>query len=515
MLIDARTLSPGATLEADICIAGAGAAGITMALDLRGSGLSVLLLESGGLERAEETQVLSEGQMIGIDTWDMRAQRVRAFGGTTGHWAGWCRPLMPQDFEAREYVPLSGWPITYADLEPWYRRACQTVQIGDYDWDAASRANATGRPLLPLREPVEHRYYQISPPTRFGQVYAAPLEHATDIRLVTFANVVDIRLGANHGHVDRFHCRTLEGTTFNVDAGRFVLALGGIENARVLLASRSQQKEGVANGHDVVGRYFMEHPHYHNSIGLVHAPDLDFSFYRRGPADLTRPDGTPVQMLGAVGLTAAVLRSERLLNFTATFQTTGAGPGPRRVALRPPESEALPRAAMADLLTRGSGTGAAAAMTLRCEQSPYRDSRITLSEERDPVGMPRVALDWRINPEDDIQMRRAMVLVANTLAASSIGRAWIPGNASRFEWRQEQGGHHMGATRMGTDPAVSVVNADSRTHQVDNLYITGGSVFTTGGDSNPTLTIVALAHRLADTLKRGNASAAPSHEVHL
>ena len=106
-------------------------------------------------------------------------------------------------------------------------------------------------------------------------------------------------------------------------------------------------------------------------------------------------------------------------------------------------------------------------------------------------------------------MRRAMVVLGSELGAAGLARLWVPGDASRFVWRQDPGGHHMGATRMGKDPAVSVVDATSRTHEVRNLYITGGSVFTTGGDSNPTLTIVALAHRLADTLrsKRGDGTA--------
>src|SRR5688572_26502288 len=140
MLTDARTLAEGATIEADVCIAGAGAAGITIALDLRAAGLSVVVLESGGPERDDQTQVLSEGRMIGIDTWNLRAMRIRAMGGTTGHWAGWCRPLMRTDFEARDYVNLSGWPVTYDEMVPWYRRACQTVQIGAFDWDAPARA---------------------------------------------------------------------------------------------------------------------------------------------------------------------------------------------------------------------------------------------------------------------------------------------------------------------------------------------------------------------------------------
>ena len=116
--------------------------------------------------------------------------------------------------------------------------------------------------------------------------------------------------------------------------------------------------------------------------------------------------------------------------------------------------------------------------------------------------MPRAALDWRIAQEDDLQLHRGLVILARELGASGIARAWIPGDSSRFRWRPSPGGHHLGTTRMGSDPATSVVNADCRTHEVENLYVAGSSVFPTGGEANPTLTIVALAHRLADTLTR-------------
>jgi choline dehydrogenase-like flavoprotein len=496
MLIDGRTLTAGTTLEADICIAGAGAAGMTIALDLRGSGLSILLLESGGRERDEATQDLSDGRMTGIDTWDLRRMRIRALGGTTGHWAGWCRPLMPQDFEARDYIPGSGWPLKYSDLVPWYRRACQTLEIGEFEWDGEDRADRTGRPLLAVSKNIDQRYYQFSPPTRFGPAYGPVLERADDVRVVTYANVTDIRLDQTRGRAESVVCRTLDGTTFRVNAGRYVLALGGVENARVLLASRSQQREGVANGHDVVGRYFMEHPHYYGSIGVVHASALDLSFYRRGDSDFKRADGTPVQMLGALGLSAAVSRRERLLNFSATFLTT-ARPGYPKT-----ESDALPSAVAEALVTRGVDGFQTPQLTVRAEQSPLRDSRITLTDEVDALGMPRVALHWRIAPQDDEQMRRAMVILGRELGAAGLARLWVPGDATRFVWRQDPGGHHMGATRMGRDPAVSVVDAECRAHEVRNLYVAGCSVFTTGGDSNPTLTVVALAHRLADTLRR-------------
>ncbi len=492
MFVDARTLTDGGTLKADVCIAGAGAAGMSIALDLRASGLSVILLESGGVQRDPATQRLSIGRMDGIDTWELRSMRVRALGGTTGHWEGWCRPLMPQDFEARDYVPNSGWPITYAELVPWYRRACDTLQLGAFAWNAAARAKAMGNTLLPLGTAIDHRYYQFSPPTRFARVYGPALEKADDVRVVLHANVTDVRLETGGARVSSMTCRTLTGVTVHVQANRYVLALGGIENARVLLASRSQQPEGVGNGHDVVGRYFMEHPHYYGSVAVVHMPSLNLAFYRRNPSDLKRANGTSVRVMGALGIAASVARREQLLNFSATFQPVSAN------ADRGP----LPPTTTERLLTRGRGVAQPAELSVRAEQSPVPESRVTLTSDLDAVGMPRVALDWRIAQSDDVQMRRALVILAGELAAAGIARARVPGDASRFIWRPSPGGHHMGTTRMGIDPAVSVVDANCRMHQVRNLFIAGSSVFPTSGDSNPTLTIVALAHRLADTLKK-------------
>jgi choline dehydrogenase-like flavoprotein len=491
MFLDADTLKETA-LEADVCIAGAGAAGMTLALDLRASGLSVILLESGGFRREAETQRLSAGRMIGINTWNLRSMRVRALGGATGHWEGWCRPLMPEDFEVRDYIPNSGWPIRYDELLPWYARACQTLEIGPFQWNAEARAKAMGRAMLPAGAAIDHRYYQFSPPTRFARVYGGALEKAENIRVIAHANVTDIRVDENGGRVESFTCGTLTKKEFHVRANRYVLALGGIENPRLLLASRSQQPHGIANADDVVGRYFMEHPHYYGSVGLVHAAKLDLSFYSRLPSDLKRANGTSVPVIGAFGLAADIARSERLLNFSAAFHP-----------VKPDaETGVIPSAQMQALVTRGSGGYLASQLAIRAEQSPLAESRVTLTDELDPLGMPRAALDWRIAPEDDVQLHRGLMILGRELGAAGIARAWIPGESSRFVWRPSPGGHHLGTTRMGTDPATSVVDGNCRTHQVENLYIAGSSVFPTGGEANPTLTLVALAHRLADTLKR-------------
>jgi choline dehydrogenase-like flavoprotein len=304
--------------------------------------------------------------------------------------------------------------------------------------------------------------------------------------------VADIRLDDSRARVESLTCRTLVKTEFQVRAKRYVLALGGIENARVLLAARSQQPEGIANGRGVVGRYFMEHPHYYGAVSVVHLPELDRRFYERTRSDLKRANGTAVPVLGAFGLTADITRRERLLNFSAAFH-------PIKVD---GETSVLPPATVQALLTRGNSAFQAAQLTIRAEQSPLAESRVSLGSDVDALGMPRAVLDWRIAPEDNVQLRRALVLLGRELGASGIARAWLPGDSSQFRWRPSPGGHHIGTTRMGVDPSTSVVNGDCRTHQVENLYIAGSSVFPTGGEANPTLTIVALAHRLADTLKR-------------
>ncbi len=420
--------------------------------------------------------------------------RVRALGGATGHWEGWCRPLMPQDFETRDYIPNSGWPIRYADLLPWYARACETLEIGPFQWDAEARAKAMGTAVLPTGAAIDHRYYQFSPPTRFARVYGGALEKAENIRVIAHANVADIRLDETRGRVESFTCRTLAKTEFHVHANRYVLALGGIENPRVLLAARSQQPEGVANAYDVVGRYFMEHPHYYGSVGIVHLPELDRRFYATDAVGSEAREWHAGARHGRVRprrQTSHAVR--RLLNFSAAFHP-----------VKEDGRNGCPAI--------GNDAGASDARRWRVPSCAARDSRRAVTAR----GKPRVA-DRRRRPAGNAASRARLADRAGRRrpvaprARASRRASWerrelrAPGYPAIRRgscWRPSPGGHHLGTTRMGTDPATSVVDADCRTHQVENLYIAGSSVFPTGGEANPTLTIVALAHRLADTLKK-------------
>jgi choline dehydrogenase-like flavoprotein len=493
MIEDSSQLADGAVVTADVCIIGGGAAGICIAQEMDGSTQSVLLIESGDLVEDEATQALYEGTMSGLDTWELHKMRMRVFGGSTEHWGGWCRPLRPEDFEQRAWMDQSGWPISFADLEPYYERAQAVLELGPFQYDAGVVAAHEGLPLLfPQGGAVQTDLFQFSSPTRLGTVYRSQLARSSNVRVLLRANLVEIRLG-DSGQVSHLICQTLDGNELIVEASRFVLATGGIENARLLLASNTQESAGVANGTDQVGRWFMEHPHYGSSVAVVSPMRLDLDFYTNHDASVPRPDGSgvdPAHIGGVFALSAAIRDAEGLPDWTMTIKEADLsqselaplGPTPVGALSRCPDEPTFYR------------------LFARVEQTPLADSRVTLSSERDALGMPRVDLNWKISEADDRAMRRSFEIFGAELARHCLGRAWVPTQGERFKWRAGPGGHHMGTTRMGTDPATSVVDADSRCHEVANLYMAGSSVFTTGGSANPTLTVVALALRLADHL---------------
>ena len=497
-LFDALDVSDRSTLRADLCIVGGGPAGITLAMALADSGLEVIVLESGGLRVGSTTQALNSGRQIGIDTWKLEDWRLRALGGTSGHWSGFCRPLGPEDFTARNWVSGSGWPIDFDTLRPYYERAHVTCEVGDFDYDAKRMSEKLELPLLTDDDSViEHRFYRLSPPTRFGTRYKDALEQADGLRVYLNGTLVELELERDLNRVARLRCATLEGGGFSIEAERYVLALGGLENPRLLLSSSSQLAAGIANTSGLVGRRFMEHPHYLRSatIAWQGSPDLDFFRSRYGL--LTELEGSDkIGLLGAIGLRPEVRASEGLHNLTMGL-----------IVNDTPKTTDTQDVSVADasaLLGRASDAVHVARVSCRCEQAPNPDSRLRLSQERDALGVPRIELDWRVSEHDERSVYRALSLLGCELGRLGLGRIWIPSEHGAIDWKISPGGHHMGTTRMGDDPERSVVDANLRCHDHENLYIAGASVFVTGGDANPTLTLVALAHRLADHL-RGDA----------
>jgi choline dehydrogenase-like flavoprotein len=491
---DARDLTEGETLTADVCIVGSGPAGMTIARRLEGTGLSVLVLESGGLDREEATDELARGTMSGLDPFTLHQHRPRLFGGASSIWSGWCAPMTPEDFEERAWIPESGWPIRYAELVPYYRRAQPTLQLGAFEYDAASISAREAKTLFvteALR--LETGIFQYSAPTRFGTRYRSSLEGAMDVRVLLHANVVDIVLEDGLDRVERIEAQVIDGPRFWVEADRFVLATGGIENARLLLACDGQIEGGIGNGNDLVGRYFMEHPHYYSSNVWVRGEaSVDPAFYLVHRADTMDADGSvrSASLRGALTFSRALLASEGLPDFSATM--------PAAMLDAVDTGELLPFDTQA-LLPR-TGSRVMHRLETRLEQTPFADSRVTLTDDRDALGMRRADLRWQIADEDMRAYHRIFQILGAELGLLG-GRVWAPSDGEgRFGGRLFEGGHHMGTTRMAATRERGVVDRDCRMFDVENLYIAGSSVFTTGARVNPTLTVVALAERLADHL---------------
>src|SRR4051812_33133024 len=258
---DARLLPNNTIIEGDICIVGAGAAGISMALEWMNTPYNVILLEGGGFEYDEQVQELYAGKTTGQHYYPLKSSRLHYFGGTTGHWAGYCSTFDHIDFKKRDWVPHSGWPIQCADLDPYYERAQKNLDLGPYNYSAAYwQKNDPTRASLPLdKNVVWDKMWQFSPPTRFGQKYRDTIVNAKNIHLYTYANVVDIAGNDNVSAIREVTVKNHAGKTHTVRARYFVIACCSIQNARLLLASNRQAPKGLGNDNDLVGRYFMEH----------------------------------------------------------------------------------------------------------------------------------------------------------------------------------------------------------------------------------------------------------------
>lgn len=553
MIADLADLEPGTRLHADLCVIGAGIAGITLALELERFGIDCIVLESGGLVREADTSTLSDGENRGLPFLFDDGTRSRWLGGSSNCWGGWCRPFDAIDFQARDWVPHSGWPIGLDTLEPWYRRAHRVLELGPTHFDPDRWVSASGNPRLRrLQFPggqVEDQVFQFSPPTRFGTRYRERLERAQHVRVLLHANVVDILTDENARTVDSLKVRSLDGRTATVAARQVVLAAGGIENVRLLLNARSRRPAGLGNDHDQVGRHFMDHPRLcagrvRFAKGVPHPALYDQLYHALNPA--TSAFGTGFG--GHFVLSPDAQARERVLNAQTWFRSFAPGE-------RSPSSTALMRLKLRSLggacgdssmlgdvarLLRNPMSAGAFALTRKLhitrlirevrfntivEPAPDPDSRITLADDVDALGLRRASIDWRLGALVRRTFDRTWSLIAGALHDAGLARVDLPEPIEHTEWRVpdslsyyvwghgkmiDQGDtwprlpdwtwHHMGGTRMHASPRHGVVDAHLRVHGMSNLWVGGSSVFPTGGANFPTMTIVALSLRLAERL---------------
>ncbi|CCM78315.1 GMC oxidoreductase [Rhizobium mesoamericanum] len=523
-------LQPGGTivplLRCDVCIVGSGPAGATLARELSNSGLSVVLLESGGEQRNPENDALNDIENIGRprapDQWSVRN---RILGGSSHTWGGRCGPFDAIDFEQRDWVDHSGWPIAMHELDPYMDRSAShlglAVGSGYSDqrfWSIAGRtapeAEVAANRLLPFfwqfsRDDAESYPFEYM---RFGRHIAKHL--GSNVTLVTGATALRVLANDASTKTRGLEFATNDRRKHSLVAGAVALCAGGIENARILLNSGKPDRPALGNDRDQVGRYLMDH---------LRGPAAVFSL--NGSAALQRRFGRyNVQghfFRAGLRLSPTIQREERLLNCAAWLGEVLAPDDPwdalRRLAARKPRlpEDAISVVRNIPLMVRGTIDYFGARnglprklqeLTLECmcEQVPDADSRISLSDRRDRFGMRLPKLDWRSHPDEARTMHRMAELVASEF--SRIGfpvpvlADWVRDRAPIPESFVDVA-HPTGTTRMSSDPSRGVVNVDCQVHGVEGLYVSGSSVFPTAGHCNPTQMIVAMAIRLADHLK--------------
>lgn len=542
MIIDARSLLPDDVLETHVCIIGAGPAGITLALEFANQNFQVCLVESGGLDYDRDTQSLLEGEVVGDPYPGLHEGRRRQFGGAS-HWWGApnsykesgfrCIPLDEIDFEQRDWLPYSGWAIAKADLDPFYERAHRVCKIGPYAYNPEDWEDKRAVRLPFKSDRMTTRMSQFGSRTPFTDEYRETIKQSKNITTLLYANVVELETDESTQAVTRVRIACLSNKQVWLKAKVVILATGGLENARVLLASNRQQPSGLGNQNDLVGRYFMDRPIL--SCKLIPCDRKLFDL--TALYDIYQVRGVPV--MAWVKLTEEVIRRERLLN-------NGAQLFPRPL---PHQREAT--LALRSLLTsirdgkpaqdwfkhlnvalRGADYIAAAGfwaavrklpslqrgdwsylpyekrrfsefeIFYQMEQAPDPNNRVMLSSERDRLGQPKTEVHWRLNRIDIENARRVQEIWAEEFAKAGYGELQFAREGEPLKFEKEAMHHHMGTTRMHVNPKQGVVDANCQVHGIPNLFIASCSVFPTAGYANPTLTIIALSIKVADHVKR-------------
>jgi choline dehydrogenase-like flavoprotein len=538
VIIDARLGAGGKNLDADVCVVGAGPVGIAVALSLVERGLEVIVLEAGSIEPDVDSQRFAAGEIAGRIYDPLDHARGRSFGGSARLWNVDLGGGMPGarmrrfdaiDFIEREWVPYSGWPFPLEALIPFYEQAESFFGIEGQAYflpSTASDSNPFGDKQSPL-ECTIFRFATVEPILDRRQ----QIMEESKLTVLLNAIVVELERVTGSEEIARLHAMSLTGNDYAVHADAYVLATGGIENARILLMTDldGEGQRGIGNQYGLVGRFFMEHPH--TRAGFVLPRDTDQEFLLKEVKNFGEALGEPwfrvrdevaakyrfgnmavglkpvppseVRRVRSMGRSSQAIQAVKKLRARASDGSRGTGSLElMKAVLRggPEIAGASLRKAWWLLGETLRGANQEDGMSLRIdvmsEQTPNPESRVTLSSQLDPIGMPRATLNWKLVDRDFDALTQLSSLVADLVKRRGIGKLAVPFERSSapVNW----GFHHMGTTRMHSDPTQGVVDEFGRVHEMENLYIAGSSVFPTGGVSNPTLTAVALSLRLAD-----------------
>jgi choline dehydrogenase-like flavoprotein len=522
MIIDLADSSDNLDLHSDLCVIGSGAAGLAIASEMIRAGVNVVVVESGGHDHEPRTQALYDVAVSGLPHPGSTQGRFRIVGGSTTQWGGQALPLMPLDFERREWVRHSGWPISFNEVSAYYDRACRFLLLDRLNFDTDLFAHLKSRPSPFDPEQIWYHFSKWSPKPSLREQYLPDIRNADRCTLLLHANLTEIKLEENRDRVAEIRVRSLAGRSATLRTRMFVLCAGGIETARLLLANNKQLPNGIGNERDLVGRFFQDHPSafvgWLNASNPARAQKLFNVFHKQGLKYSVRCTATPkwqrehetlnVSMGVTLEESGADSTLQDLKDAYIGIRQRDVSPDVLRKlvrAMRHPQSAALPAY---HYIVRGRTfvPGARMRIGLTSEQEPNPDSRIRLSHSTDALGMPRSDVHWELTELTLHTMRRFAQTLTQEFNRAGIGEItmepWVFDDSCEWTRHITDQYHHIGTARMHDSPSQGVVDRNCRVHSVSNLYIGSSAVFPTSGHSNPTLTIIALCMRLADRLKQ-------------
>ncbi len=519
MIVDLEKTDGLPLSHANICIVGAGAAGISLGVELAQLGLSVILLESGGQRQEPATQALYDSEVSGHRHNGIHTGRFRVLGGTTTQWGGQILELDPENFEVRPWIPNSGWPFPKSVLTPYYRRALEIEGLSTALLDDKSVWKTLGIPVPSFGDALTPFFTRWCPEPDFTRVFGGRLSGHARITIYLHANVHEIVLTGNREAIAGLRCRTLTGRRFTYSADSYVFCLGGIETARLLLQPLAGETRAPWNASGLVGRFFQDHidatlievhPRNHRQLHRLFDNVYRGRFKYHPKLKLAANEQ---KRLGCLSIGAAfefhTKRSESLSEFREAAKKIRLGaldPG-QAIGLvrRLPDIGLLAKQAIRFKLQGRAFNPDDDGIFLRihCEQSPNTKSRVTLTSDRDALGMLRSKLEWCVSDLEIATIRHFVLIVERVFRNDFADIKAFPdledGGATLLE-RLDDSNHHMGTTRMARSSQDGVVDPNLRLFGVRNGYVCSCSVFPSSGFSNPTHTLIALAARLAEHL---------------
>ncbi len=496
----------------DICIIGAGVAGLLLALEARKYYRDVCIIESGSKTPEDYYQALNDTDTSALQ-YDSVESRARAVGGSMHLWAGRCGTLDPIDFEERSWISMSGWPINSSDLKPFYEKALTRFKCPfpsnpifnpSKPESSALQSAAIEEKNYFLLDYVNGNFVKKDLLTELNQAdNVTLLQQTTLVSLETSdGNKIDSCKIASD---DRKSTNSVPGV---IHADRFVIACGGIESARLLLASRSHSPEGIGNAHDLVGRFFTDHPRSKSAPFEISNKATVEKFKATARHQIAYRFSDDAQRLNQQPNHSFMISQSNgdIEALSSSMMDSTDGLSEKRQSAARKNLRRLWRMTpiwfrrtLRDLLSMRKTNKFV--VTFKVELEPNAQSRIELSEDLDRHGTPKARINWTVTDRDRQQLTQYYEQVNRILVEADI----IPDHVSMPDAYKnttfKDSSHPIGATRMAASPEKGVVDANLKVFGVDNLYVCSSSVFPTPGSANPTLTIAALSLRLADHLR--------------